>query len=331
MDATDRQRLARRSIGVAWELRSAPDGKRVYALIEAGKKSGLYRSDDGGNTWTLANSDPRLTSRAWYFTGITVDPSNPDVIYIPNVALYRSEDGGKTISIVRGAPGGDDYHQLWIDPKNSSHLILGTDQGTTISLNRGADLVVVVQPADRAVLSRHHRQRISLSRLRRAAGHRKHRRGEPHRSRANHRPATAIRLAAARADGSRPIPTTPTSFTPAAYTAAWCAGTAARRLSQDITPWPMPKFGSEINERKYRATWTPMLLFSPAEKNALYLGTQYVMKTTDGGLHWKQISPDLTGATVECGNGGKSAGPTDRAECQSSAATVWFSASRLRL
>ena len=161
----------------------APDGKRVYALIDAGKKSGLYRSDDGGDTWTLANGDARLTSRAWYFAGITVDPNNPDVIYIPNVALYRSEDGGKTISIVRGAPGGDDYHQLWVDPKNSSHLILGTDQGTTISLNRRQDLVVVVQPADGAVLPRHHRQRISLSRLRRATGHRRYRGAQSHRSR----------------------------------------------------------------------------------------------------------------------------------------------------
>ena len=80
-----------------------PDGKRVYALIQA-KKSGLYRSDDGGDTWTLANDDPRLTSRAWYFNSVTIDPSNPDVLYMPNVALYRSEDGGKTISIVRGAP-----------------------------------------------------------------------------------------------------------------------------------------------------------------------------------------------------------------------------------
>jgi photosystem II stability/assembly factor-like uncharacterized protein len=101
------------------------------------RKSGLYRSDDGGNTWVLVNDDPRLTSRAWYFNRITIDPRNPDVIYIPNVALYRSEDGGKTISVVRGAPGGDDYHQLWIDPKNSASMVLGTDQGTTISLNRG--------------------------------------------------------------------------------------------------------------------------------------------------------------------------------------------------
>jgi len=119
----------------------APEGKRVYALIEVKKpqtkKSGLYRSDDGGNTWALANGDPRLTSRAWYFNRITIDPQNSDVIYMPNVALYRSEDGGKTISIVRGAPGGDDYHELWVDPRNSASMVLGTDQGTTISLNRG--------------------------------------------------------------------------------------------------------------------------------------------------------------------------------------------------
>ncbi len=113
-------------------LRSRPRPRSRQA-----KKSGLYRSDDGGNTWVLANADPRLTSRAWYFNRVTIDPHNPDVLYIPNVALYRSEDGGKTISVVRGAPGGDDYHQLWIDPKNSASMVLGTDQGTTISLNRG--------------------------------------------------------------------------------------------------------------------------------------------------------------------------------------------------
>ncbi len=78
------------------------DGRRVYALIsvdqpvDAGKKSGLYRSDDGGNTWILANSDTRLTDRGWYFNQPTIDPNNPDVVYVPNVALYRSEDGGKT-------------------------------------------------------------------------------------------------------------------------------------------------------------------------------------------------------------------------------------------
>ena len=79
-------------------------------------------------------------------------------------------------------------------------------------------------------------------------------------------------------------------------------------LSQDITPWPASNFGSEINQRKYRDPWTPVLVFSPIDKNALYLGTQYVMKTTDGGLHWEKISPDLTGAGSDAASE-KPAGP----------------------
>ncbi len=113
------------------------NGKRVYALIDDAQKSGLYRSDDGGDTWTLENADKRLTSRAWYFGNITIDPQNADVFYVPNVALYRSEDGGKSISVVRGAPGGDDYHQIWVDPKNSARIVLATDQGTSISVDYG--------------------------------------------------------------------------------------------------------------------------------------------------------------------------------------------------
>jgi hypothetical protein len=72
-------------------------------------------------------------------------------------------------------------------------------------------------------------------------------------------------------------------------------------FSQDISPWPMQNFGTEVNGRKYRAPWTPMLVMSPIEPNALFVGTQFVMKTTDGGLHWQTISPDLTGAVWNLG------------------------------
>ncbi len=275
----------------------SPDGKRVYASLDAGKKSGLYRSDDGGDTWILANNDPRLTSRAWYFSDITVDPNNPDVIYIPNVALYRSEDGGKTISIVRGAPGGDDYHQLWIDPKNSARMILGVDQGTSISLNGGKtwsswfnqpigqfyhvitdnEFPYHVYGAQQdsgsaAVLSRTDHGQITARDWYMVGG------GEsgwlaPDPNDANILYASGVYGSVVR----------------------WDRRTS---LSQDITPWPAQNFGSEINERKYRDPWTPMLVFSPADKNTLYLGTQYVMKTTDGGLHWEKISPDLTGTAA---------------------------------
>jgi len=278
----------------------APDGKRVYALIEAKKseaaKSGLYRSDDGGNTWVLANADPRLTSRAWYFSRISIDPQNPEVIYVPNVALYRSEDGGKTISVLRGAPGGDDYHQLWIDPRNSASMVLGTDQGTTISLNRGQtwsswynqptaqlyhvttdnQFPYVVYGAQQdtgaaAVVSRTDHGQITPR---------------------DWFPAGPSESGYLVIDGNNPD----------IIYLSGTFGTVGRfnkrtGLSQDITPWPAFAWDSEPHERKYRGPWTPPLVLSPADATTLYLGTQYVMKTVDGGLHWEIISPDLTGAT----------------------------------
>ncbi|MGB9254625.1 MAG: hypothetical protein WCC25_07305, partial [Candidatus Korobacteraceae bacterium] len=272
----------------------SPDGNRVYALLDVGKKSGLYRSNDGGNTWTLANSDSRITSRAWYFMGITIDPNKPDVIYMPNIALYKSEDGGKTVSIVRGAPGGDDYHQLWVDPKDSSHLILGTDQGTTISVNRGqtwstwfnqptAQFYHVV--TDNQFPYHVYGAQQDTGSL-----------GVPNRT--DHGMITGrdwFMVGGGESGWLAPDPSDSNILYASGVYGSVVRFDMRTSLSQDITPWPMPNFTSEINQRKYRDPWTPVLVLSPVEKNSLYLGTQYVMKTTDGGLHWTEISPDLTG------------------------------------
>ena len=271
-----------------------PDGQRVYALVQA-KKPGLYRSDDGGDTWTLANADPRLTSRAWYFNSLTIDPQNPDVIYIPNIALYRSEDGGKTISIVRGAPGGDDYHQIWVDPKNSSRMILGTDQGTTISLDRGktwstwynqptAQLYhVITDNQFPYVVYGAQQDSGSVAVL----------------SRTDHSLITPRDWFTAGPSESGYIVLDPAD--PNIIYLSGTFGTVARfnrhtGLSQDITPWPVSLFDPEIHKHKYRAPWSPVLVPSPKDPKALYLGTQYVLKTVDGGLHWETFSGDLTGS-----------------------------------
>src|SRR5262249_6649048 len=91
------------------------DPRRIYAVIDA-DRGGLYRSDDEGATWTRASDDARIWGRGWYFGGVTVDPRNADAVYVCNTSMYRSTDGGRSFAPVKGAPGGDDYHELWIDP-----------------------------------------------------------------------------------------------------------------------------------------------------------------------------------------------------------------------
>jgi photosystem II stability/assembly factor-like uncharacterized protein len=278
----------------------AADGKRVYALIENSKpeanQSGLYRSDDGGNTWVLANADPRLTSRAWYFNRITVDPHNPDVIYMPNVALYRSEDGGKTISVVRGAPGGDDYHELWVDPKNSATLILATDQGTTISLNRGQTWSTWYnQPTGQFYhVTTDNQFPYAVYGTEQDSG------SAGVLSRTDHAQITPRDWFTTGPSESGYMVVDPKDSDVIYLSGTYGAVTRFNRrtgFSQDISPWPAFSWESDIHERKYRDPWTPVLVLSPADSTTLYLGTQYVMKTGDGGLHWETISPDLTGAT----------------------------------
>ncbi len=110
--------------------------ERVYAIVDA-ERGGLYRSDDDGASWTLTSDDPRIWGRGWYFSGIAVEPRDADVVYAGNTSLYRSQDGGRTFAPIKGAPGGDDYHELWIDPANPERRMLGADQGAVVSLNGG--------------------------------------------------------------------------------------------------------------------------------------------------------------------------------------------------
>ncbi len=101
----------------------------------ANTKGGLYLSDDAGATWKLVNRENRLWGRGWYFGAVTADPVNPDRAYVINTATYMTMDAGKTFIPVKGAPGGDDYHQLWINPKDANRIVLSSDQGAVISVD----------------------------------------------------------------------------------------------------------------------------------------------------------------------------------------------------
>ena len=234
--------------------------------------------------WPAA--DPRLTSRAWYFNSLAIDPTNADVLYIPNIALYRTEDGGKTIEIVRGAPGGDDYHQIWVDPKNSSHLVLGVDQGATISLDRGKTWTTWYnQPTAQLYhVTTDHGFPYTIYGAQQDSG------SIAVHSRSDHGHVDTRDWFLPGGSESGYI-----AIDPKNENVIYLSGTYGdvqrfdRRtsFSQNITPWPLGGFGLPINKRKYRDPWTPVLVFSPADKTSLYLGTQYVMKTIDGGLHWQ--------------------------------------------
>jgi photosystem II stability/assembly factor-like uncharacterized protein len=111
---------------------------RLYASVEARKDGGIYRSDDAGESWQLVNGDRRIGGRGPGAMGIAVSPDNADEIYVANTTTWKSTDGGKTFVGFKGAPGGDDYQRIWVNPENPGIIALSSDQGTVISLNRGA-------------------------------------------------------------------------------------------------------------------------------------------------------------------------------------------------
>ncbi len=116
---------------------AASNSKRLYACVDATKGGGLYRSDDGGESWKEQSTDIRLWERGDDFAECKVDPKNEDIVYIANVVTWKSLDGGKNWKAIRGAPGGDDYHRLWINPQHPEIILLASDQGAEITVNGG--------------------------------------------------------------------------------------------------------------------------------------------------------------------------------------------------
>lgn len=125
--------LGRIGIGIAPSLPS-----RLFVTVDAAKNGGLYRSDDAGARWYKVAEDARVTSRESDFAEVKVDPKNPDVVYVASVVAWKSTDGGRTFRAWRGAPGGDDYHRLWINPLAPDTILLAGDQGAIVTVNGGA-------------------------------------------------------------------------------------------------------------------------------------------------------------------------------------------------
>lgn len=262
-------------------------GKRVYVIIEAKeKKGGLFRSDDGGATWKKATEDERIDG-SWYMSELFADPKNPDVVYVPSQNFYRSTDAGKSFTAIKGAPGGDDYHTLWIDSTNPQRMTLGTDQGATITMNGGETWSPWYnQPTGEFYrVATDHRYPYWVYGPQQDSG------TAGIASRGNNGQIT-VRDWHQVGPGESGY-TIPDPLDPDVVYNAGPAGSVVR-LSQttgqvrDISPAPISE-GS-----KYRFNWTIPMVFSPQDPHLLYLGTQFLMKTTNGGTSWDEISPDLT-------------------------------------
>lgn len=110
---------------------------RLYAVVDAGKLAGIYRSDDSGESWSRVNADTRLVARPNDAADLRVHPTNPDIVFVPTIVAWKSTDGGKTFTAFRGAPGGDDYQKIWINPAQPDIMIMTADQGAIVTLNGG--------------------------------------------------------------------------------------------------------------------------------------------------------------------------------------------------
>jgi photosystem II stability/assembly factor-like uncharacterized protein len=265
---------------------SRPD--RVYALVDAlHGEGGLYRSDDGGIRWSHVSSDGRIFKRGWYFCRLTVDPKNPDRVYVMNTIMLRSDDGGQHFIALKGDPTGDDFHDLWIDPTNPRRRILGTDQGAIITLNDGKTWSSWYNQPTAQIYHVATDDRF------------------PYWVYGAQQDSGAVALPS-RTDGGDGITMEQFHEETAGGESGMIApdpdnphivyGGRVARLdtrtgqTRDVDPTlAYPKV-------HFRGAWTLPLVFSRRDKKVLYFATQRLFSTADGGNHWTQISPDLTRA-----------------------------------
>ena len=275
------------------------DSRRVYALIEA-DKGGLYRSDDGGETWKLMNAGHYLRQRAWYFTQVTVDPANADVVWCPNVRLLKSIDGGKTFKSFKG-PHHPDHHDLWIDPKNPRRMIDSNDGGVDITSNRGeswhAPQLPICQFYHISVdNSTPYRIMGTMQDQGTASG-----------------PSNSLASSGISLSDWYPVGGGETGFAvpdpqdPNLVYAGEYSGYISRydyrtKQAANISIYPFNPSGHGAEKLRYRFQWTAPILVSrrqmpmavPSATPIVYHGANVLFRTTNDGKTWDRISPDLT-------------------------------------
>jgi photosystem II stability/assembly factor-like uncharacterized protein len=276
---TQEQGLGRVSVAVA-----ASDSRRVYAFADAPKRGGVYRSDDGGATWAFANGTERVAERGDDLATVGADPKNRDVVYVTNTSTYVSADAGKTFEPLRGAPGGDDYQSVWINPEDPRIVLLGSDQGAIVTLNGGATWSSWY---NQSTAQFYHV--ITDDRF-------------PYRVYGGQQESGSAGVLSRGNDGAitfrdwHPVGTeeygyvAPDPLHPGIVyggkVSRWDERTGQTREVGPVVSWR--------GNPQYRFRRTAPLAFSLADKRTLYLGANVVFSSRDYGAHWNVVSPDLT-------------------------------------
>lgn len=255
---------------------------RMYATVDAPNDGGVFRSDDAGESWTRMSQDPRIWGRGSDFAEVKVHPTNPDVVFSADVDTWKSEDGGKTWTAFRGAPGGDDYHRLWINPDNPDIMLFGGDQGAIITVNGGQTFSSWYnQPTAQFY-------HVSTDNA------------FPYNVYGGQQESGSVGIASRGNDGQitfrdwHPVGVEEYGYVAAdpldpniIYGGKITKYDKRTGQTQNIAP-------EALRSGKYRFVRTAPVLFSPVDKKTLYFAGNVLFKTQNGGDSWQIISPDLT-------------------------------------
>ncbi len=256
---------------------------RLYARVDARRKgAGLYRSDDAGTNWQLVNSDARITGRGDDLNGIAVFPSDENTVLIASIVCWKSTDGGKSISPLKGAPGGDDYVRIWINPDNPQIIALAVDQGATITVNGGETWSSWYNQATAAFYRVSTDNRFPYW----VYGGQQDSGSMGVASRSDYGAITWrdwYTVGVEEYGAVAPDPLNPDIV----YGGKVTRFDHRTKDVQNVSPLA-------LGRGEHRFNRTAPLVFSQADKRALYFASQYLFKTTNGGKSWDTISPDLT-------------------------------------
>lgn len=274
---TTKEGLSRIGFGIA-----PSDPQRLYATVDCGDHGGIYRSNDGGESWMIMSADERYWGRGEDFAEIKVDPNNEDIVYSADVVVWKSIDGAKTWNAFRGAPGGDDYHRLWINPNNPDIILIASDQGAIITVNGGQTFSSWY---NQPTAQMYH---VSTDNA------------FPYNVYSGQQESGSVGIASRSNDGAitfhdwHPVGAEEYGYVASdpldpniIYGGKLSRFDKRTGQAQNIAP-------EAVRSGKYRFLRTAPVLFSPADKKTLFYAGNVLYKTLDGGNNWQIISPDLS-------------------------------------